>query len=81
MPTVIRIGPYRIGFWSRENTEPPHALVRRDRFTAKFWLDPRVRVAAYRGFAKQEVNEIRKIIHANRERLLKAWHEHFRQGK
>ncbi|MGD0463386.1 MAG: DUF4160 domain-containing protein [Tepidisphaeraceae bacterium] len=81
MPTILRVGPYRIGFWSRENDEPPHVHVRRERLTAKFWLDPRVRLAQYRGFAKHELNDIREIIEFNRGLLLRAWHEHFRQGK
>jgi hypothetical protein len=77
MPTVLRIGPYRIGFWSKENDEPPHVHVRRERASAKFWLDPHVVVARYRGFAVHEVNEIRKIVEDNRDFLLRAWHEHF----
>jgi hypothetical protein len=79
MPTILRIGPYRIGFWSRENDEPPHVRVRRDRFTAKFWLNPRVRLARYRGFAAHELNDVRRIIENNRDVLLRAWHENFRQ--
>ena len=77
MPTILRIGPYRIGFWSRENDEPPHVHVRRDRFTAKFWLNPQVRLARYRGFAAHELNDVRRIIEDNREVLLRAWHENF----
>jgi len=40
MPTVLRIGPYRFHFYSREGTEPPHIHVARDDFEAKFWLQP-----------------------------------------
>ncbi|MGD0770883.1 MAG: DUF4160 domain-containing protein [Tepidisphaeraceae bacterium] len=77
MPTILRIGPYRIGFWSREDDEPPH--VRRDRFTAKFRLNPQVRLARYRGFAAHEVNDVRGIIEDNRDVLLRAWYENFRK--
>ncbi|MBV8781331.1 MAG: DUF4160 domain-containing protein [Phycisphaerae bacterium] len=76
MPTVLRIGPYRIGFWSRENDEPPHVHVRRDRYGAKFWLSP-VELAENVRFPLQELTIIRKIVEANRERLLEAWNEHF----
>ena len=44
MPTVLRIGPYRFHFYSREPGEPPHIHVARDDFEAKFWLRP-VRLA------------------------------------
>lgn len=40
MPTVLRIGPYRFHFYSRENDEPPHILVARNELEAKFWLQP-----------------------------------------
>jgi hypothetical protein len=80
MPVVLWIGPYRIGFWSRENFEPPHVHVKRERFTAKYWLDPRVEFAGNRGFAPHELTKIRQIVEQHREMLLEAWHEHFRQA-
>ena len=40
MPTVLRIGPYRFHFYSRENNEPPHIHVTREEMEAKFWLRP-----------------------------------------
>jgi hypothetical protein len=77
MPTVVRIGPYRIGFWSREPNEPPHVHVRRERCRAKYWLEPFVEFADSRGFAQHELTVIRAIIESHRERLLEAWHEYF----
>ena len=53
MPTVLRIGPYRFHFYSRENDEPPHIHVARDDFEAKFWLQP-VSLAANLGFNQAE---------------------------
>jgi hypothetical protein len=77
MPIVIRIGPYRIGFWSKEDNEPPHVHVSRDRCVAKYWLHPIVEFAANRGFAAHELNRIRQIVENNQLRLLEAWNEHF----
>ncbi len=77
MPTVLQIGPYRLGFWSKENHEPPHVHVRRDRNTAKLWLDGPASVASNNRFAEHELVRIRKIVVDHRELLLKAWHEHF----
>lgn len=80
MPNVLRVGPYRIGFWSRENNEPPHVHVWRDRSVAKYWIDPIVEFADNQGFSKHELTTIRSIVETHREQLLEAWHEHFRQA-
>jgi hypothetical protein len=80
MPTVLLIGPYRIGFYSKENTEPPHVHVSRDRFRAKFWLDPAVALTSSRGFKNHELTIIRAIIEQHRFILLEAWREHFGQN-
>ena len=49
MPTVLRDGPYRFHFYSREPGEPPHIHVERDDHEAEYWLTP-VRLAANHGF-------------------------------
>ncbi len=40
MPTIARIGPYRIYFYSHDASEPEHVHVDRGDRTAKFWLRP-----------------------------------------
>lgn len=72
MPTVLRIGPYRFHFYSRENGEPPHVHVARDDFEAKFWLDP-VRVAANYGFRPAELRRIERLVTVHREVLMAAY--------
>lgn len=76
MPTVLRSGPYRIYFFSHEGIEPPHVHVDRERFSAKFWLDP-VGLAANRGFAPHELNEIERLVERRRGELKEAWHGYF----
>ena len=76
MPAIDDIGPYRFFFYSAEGREPPHIHVRRDRATAKFWLDP-VRVARSRRFRDNEIASLQRIIEQNKARLLEAWNEHF----
>ena len=70
MPIVLRIGPYRIGFYSSDQTEPPHVHVRRERKLVKFWLNPEVVLERNVGFAAHELNTIQKLIAENREFLL-----------
>jgi hypothetical protein len=79
MPTVLKVGPYRFGFYSKENNEPPHIHVHRDRCVAKYWLEPLTVLSSSRGFRSQELNIIRAIVESNREKFVEAWREHFDQ--
>ena len=79
MPTVLRIGPYRFYFWSHELNEPPHVHVDRERFSAKFWLEP-IALARSIGFKAHELRTIQALIETNRPRLMEAWHGHFGAG-
>ena len=72
MPTVLRIGPYRFHFYSRENNEPPHIHVARDDQEAKFWLRP-VSMAKNIGFPMDELRTIEKHVIRTQEQLLNAW--------
>ena len=76
MPTVLRIGPYSFVFFSSDGGEPPHIHVKRDRRIAKFWLNP-VKRAANQGFREPELRRVARLVRANEERLLEAWHEYF----
>ncbi len=72
MPTVMRIGPYRFHFYSRENREPAHVHVSRDDYEAKFWLQP-VALAANYGFRPAELRDIRRLVDEYCESLVRAY--------
>ncbi len=72
MPTVMRIGPYRFHFYSREGHEPPHIHVARDDFEAKFWLEP-VALAANYGFRPAELRDIQRLVEEHRQKLTAAY--------
>jgi hypothetical protein len=76
MPAIDDIGPYKFFFYSAEGREPPHVHIRRDRATAKYWLDP-VRLCRSRGFSDHELRKIQRIVQENRNRMLEAWNEYF----
>ena len=79
MPTVHRFGPYRFYFYSDENSashEAPHIHVRSGDGVASFWFAP-VRVRDYEGYTPSEVERIGRIVTANRDLLLRRWHEFF----
>jgi hypothetical protein len=76
MPTVARVGPYRIYFYSHEPNEPPHVHVDRESLSAKFWLEP-VGVARNFGFTARELRQIDEIIRERELVLLEAWNGYF----
>ena len=78
MPTVMRVGPYRLFFFSNEGREPPHIHVKAGSAEAKFWLNP-LEIAANYGFNIRQLNNIQAVIEENLDDLMGAWHEHLGQ--
>jgi hypothetical protein len=76
MPTILRVGPYRLFFVSLDASEPPHVHVQREIMAAKFWLDPLV-LERSGGFKIHEINIISKLVEEHRNFLLEQWHEYF----
>ncbi len=76
MPTIRSIGPYRFFFYSGDYDEPAHVHVEREKYRAKFWLDP-VRLESSRGFSQTEINRIQKLVEQNREFFLRRWNGYF----
>jgi hypothetical protein len=79
MPTVLRKGAYRFYFYSHETTEPPHIHVDREKFSAKFWLQP-VGLAKNFGFNPRELKQVQTVVSENQINLLEAWHGYFGSG-
>ena len=76
MPTVLRIGALKFYFYSHEPNEPPHIHIDRDRYSAKFWLDP-VMLANNIGFSPRELRKLEKLVVENRTLIMEAWNEYF----
>jgi hypothetical protein len=73
MPTALRIGPYRLYFYSYDCGELRHIHIDREDKSAKFWLDPDVSLAGNYGYSRKELRDIERIIKENRERLKDEW--------
>jgi Domain of unknown function (DUF4160) len=71
MPTILRVGAYRLYFYSHEPNEPPHIHIDRDKLSTKFWLEP-VSVASNFGFNARELRKLESIVQENQQILLEA---------
>ncbi len=76
MPQVLRVGAYRFYFYSHEPNEPPHIHVDRERFSAKFWMQP-VSLARNLGFNGRELRIIERIVEENQALILEKWNGYF----
>jgi Domain of unknown function (DUF4160) len=76
MPTILRVGPYRVFFYAGDRDEPTHVHVERENNIAKFWTEP-VRLQRSGGFRRPEIIRIAKIIEENRTEIVEAWNEYF----
>ncbi len=76
MPAILRWRGYKFLFYSKEEGEPPHVHVLRDRCQAKFWL-VEVRLARSVGFKEHELMEIKNKVQECQRAFLEAWHEYF----
>jgi hypothetical protein len=77
MPTVLRVGAFRLFFFSNEGNEPPHIHVECGDAYAKFWLEPGVTCADAVGFSARDLKTAERMVDEHRDRCLTAWKEHF----
>ena len=76
MPTVLRVGPYRLFFYSSDQNEPIHVHIERENKIAKVWLDP-IRLQNSGGFSRSEINRLLSIIIEHQLKLMEAWNDYF----
>jgi hypothetical protein len=76
MPTILRMGRFRLFFFSNEGREPAHIHVKAGNDEAKFWLEP-VQLAANYGFNGRQLGRIQRMVEEHRDQLLEAWNEYF----
>jgi hypothetical protein len=79
MPTVFRHDGFRFFFYSNEGDprEPVHIHVMKGGGEAKFWVTPQVTLDRSSGFDARVLRKLIGIISKNRDRIEKAWYEHF----
>jgi hypothetical protein len=77
-PTILRLGPYRFYFNSREETRM-HVHIETGRGMAKFWLEPIVALATYEHLDTDELRAIELIIEERQDEFKTRWRQHFSQ--
>ena len=75
-PTVLREGPYRFYFFSREELRM-HVHVHGPRGEAKFWLEPEISLAQNYGLSTQQISVVLRVIQEHEDEIRKAWKAHF----
>ena len=75
-PTVLRVGGYRFYFFSREEPRP-HVHVQHADGEAKFWLEPKIKLAQNYGLSWRQVATALRLVEKNQDEIRAAWEEHF----
>ena len=75
-PTVLRDGPFRLFFFSREE-ERIHVHVAHPDGEAKFWLTPQVALATHTGLSASRLREAQSVVEVHIEEVRHAWNHHF----
>ncbi|MBS0469111.1 MAG: DUF4160 domain-containing protein [Proteobacteria bacterium] len=75
-PTIIRDGPYRLFFFSREESRI-HVHVAHPDGEAKFWLTPIVHLATSTGLTPRQITDAQAVVQAHIAEVQDAWQHHF----
>ena len=75
-PTVLRDGPFRLFFFSREEIRI-HVHVAHPDGEAKFWLSPAVELASQTGLSPRQLRQAQTVVEAHFEEIQDAWQQHF----
>ncbi|WP_199325901.1 MULTISPECIES: DUF4160 domain-containing protein [Cyanophyceae] len=76
MPTVLKIGPYRFYFFSREESRV-HIHVSCPDGEAKFWLDPEIELATNHKLSRVQLKQIETLIEEHSDDFRNAWNHYF----
>lgn len=75
-PTVVRDGPFRLFFFSREELRM-HVHVAHPDGEAKFWLEPGVTLAGHTGLSQKELGAAEEVVLRHLQEIIDAWNKHF----
>ena len=76
-PTILRYKNYRFFFFSNEETRM-HVHIFSPDGEAKFWIEPVVALADYKGLSERQLKTLAKIVESHAKDIEKAWKTHFK---
>ena len=77
MPTVLKIGPYRFYFFSREESRV-HIHVSCADGEAKFWLEPELELATNHKLSRVQLKQIEQLIEEHYDDFRNSWNHYFK---
>lgn len=75
-PTIARSGPFRLFFFSREESRA-HVHVSHPDGEAKFWPTPDVHSAVNLGLSPPQIRQAHAVVAEHLQEIHDAWHRHF----
>jgi hypothetical protein len=75
-PTVLRHGPFRFYFFSREEPRP-HVHVQHPDGEAKIWLHPSIELAQNFGLTAKQLKKAIQLVEEHEHEIREAWQRHF----
>ncbi len=75
-PTVLKEGPFRFFFFSREEPRM-HVHISCSDGEAKFWIEPIISLATYHGVNKKQLHEMQLLVEKHIDEIISAWKKHF----
>jgi hypothetical protein len=75
-PTVLREGPFRLFFFSREEPRT-HVHVSHPDGEAKFWLSPEITLADSAGLSSRQIADAQDVVQRHQGEIRDAWTRHF----
>ena len=75
-PTVVKVGAFRLSFFSREETRM-HVHINHTDGEAKFWLEPTIELAQNFGLAAMHLREAEELVKTHEQRVRTSWQQHF----
>ena len=77
-PTIFLYKGYRFFFNSREEKRK-HIHIATSVGTAKFWIEPIIRLADYYNMYSKQLTDLMKIVEEKKDEIIKEWNKHFNQ--
>lgn len=75
-PTVFRYKNYRFFFFSNEEPRM-HIHILSPDGEAKFWIEPIIALADYKGFSARQIKELEKVVKEHAKEIEQSWKKHF----